>query len=90
MADIARDRCNAHQGEAKQKMIEWLANDRRFDQYDKERLVERVNLCRYNGATLDLDDPQLKRPCTTSGRSALVSVLRKATGGTEKHSYRRG
>jgi hypothetical protein len=61
MADLARERTNFHQGEAKTKMAEWLQNDRRFDGFDPDRLIERVHQCRYNGATLDLTDPQLKR-----------------------------
>jgi hypothetical protein len=61
MADLAREKTNFNQNEAKQKMAEWLQTDRRFDDYDPERLIERVNQCRYNGAVLDLSDPQLQR-----------------------------
>jgi hypothetical protein len=50
-----------NQTEAKQKMTEWLANDRRFDAFDPQRLIERVQLSKNNGAVLDLDDPQLQR-----------------------------
>ena len=32
-----------------------------FDGYDHQRLVERVQLSKSNGAHLELDDPQLKR-----------------------------
>ena len=61
MADLARERCNFNQNEAKTRMAEWLQHDRRFDGYDPARLVERVNQSRYNGAVLDLTDPQLQR-----------------------------
>jgi hypothetical protein len=57
----AIDRCQSNQIEAKQKMAQWLGNDRRFDSYDASRLVDRVALCRSNGAQLDLSDPQLLR-----------------------------
>lgn len=61
METQARQATNFHQGEAKQKMAEWLAQDRRFDSYDPERLIDRVQLHKHNGAQLDLTDPQLKR-----------------------------
>ena len=61
MADLAVQKTNFNQTEAKQKMAEWLQHDRRFDSYDPARLIERVQDCKYRGATLDLDDPQLKR-----------------------------
>lgn len=57
----ARQLTNFNQTEAKQKMQEWIANDRRFDGYDHQRLVERVQLSKSNGAALELDDPQLKK-----------------------------
>ena len=59
MADLARERSNFNQLEAKQKMAEWLQTDRRFDSYDPARLIERVHAARYSGAVLELDDPQL-------------------------------
>jgi hypothetical protein len=61
MEYFARQKSNFNQVEAKQRMVEWLAHDRRFDAYDPQRLVERVQLSKNNGAVLDLDDPQLKR-----------------------------
>ena len=57
----ARQLTNFNQVEAKGKMQEWIANDRRFDGYDHQRLVERVQLSKSNGACLELDDPQLKK-----------------------------
>jgi hypothetical protein len=60
MADLAREKSNFNQTEAKEKMREWLQTDRRFDSFDPTALIERVHLCRYNGAVLDLDDPQLR------------------------------
>ena len=60
MERTARDRCNFNQVEAREKLKEFIQRDRRFDQYDKDALVSRVMLCRSNGASLDLDDPQLK------------------------------
>ena len=55
----ARQKTNFNKVEAAQKMAEWLSHDRRFDAYDPQRLIERVQLHKYNGAVLELDDPQL-------------------------------
>jgi hypothetical protein len=61
MNSWARQRSNFDQGEAKRQMVEWLGQDRRFDAFDHDRLVERVRLCTSNGAQLDLTDPQLRK-----------------------------
>jgi hypothetical protein len=61
MEYLARQKTNFNQVEAKQKMAEWLAQDRRFDSYDAGRLIDRVHQAKFRGAHLDLDDPQLKR-----------------------------
>jgi hypothetical protein len=42
MESLARQKTNFNQIEAKAKMAEWLAHDRRFDAYDAQRLIERV------------------------------------------------
>ena len=59
MESLARQKTNFSQTEAKQKMVEWLAHDRRFDAYDAQRLIERVQLFKHNGVVLEMDDPQL-------------------------------
>src|SRR5215204_5472587 len=51
---------NFDQPAALEKMKTYLAADRRFDGYDKDRLVKRVQECRSAGATLDLSDPVLR------------------------------
>ena len=51
---------NFDQPAAQQKMAIWLGQDRRFDAFNKDMLVRRVQECRQSGATLDLDDPRLK------------------------------
>jgi hypothetical protein len=61
MHRLARERCWQNQVEAKETMKGWLQHDRRFDAFDKDRLVERVQEASYNGRTLDLDDPFLRR-----------------------------
>jgi hypothetical protein len=62
METLARQKTNFNQPEAKEKMREWLENDRRFDSYDPDRLIERVRNCKYRGMSWDtLDDPQLFR-----------------------------
>jgi hypothetical protein len=72
MEKWARERTNFNQIEAKQKMVEYISADRRFDGYDAAKLAERVNDCRGRGARLDLDSPELKkggakRPLDRSG-----------------------
>ena len=42
MSDLARERSNFNQNEAREKMAEWLKSDRRFDSFDPARLIERV------------------------------------------------
>jgi hypothetical protein len=59
MERLARERSNFDQNEAKGKFREFLQGDRRFDPYDKDRLIDRVMECRSNGAVLDLSDPRL-------------------------------
>jgi hypothetical protein len=71
MARVSVDKSWGDKVQAKEKMKNWLEHDRRFDAYDKDRLVDRVMLCRYNGARLELDDPELMqggspRPLTRS------------------------
>jgi hypothetical protein len=57
------DRCNGNQVEAQQKMTELVQQDRRFDGYQPDRLVSRVQECWGHGAKLDLEDPSLlKKP----------------------------
>ena len=56
----SRIKTNFSQSEAKEKMTQWLGQDRRFDTYAKDKLAQRVMECRQSGAVLDLDDPVLK------------------------------
>jgi hypothetical protein len=56
----SRVRTNFDRPAALEKMKSYLATDRRFDGYDADRLVRRVQECRQSGAVLDLDDPQLR------------------------------
>jgi hypothetical protein len=71
MEKEARVASNFNQIDARERFREYLSNDRRFTGYDPDRLIERVMLCRSNGAVLDLDDPQLRgleaRPLDRSG-----------------------
>jgi hypothetical protein len=59
MESTARERSKFNQIEAKQRMAEFIANDRRFDAYDTAKLVDRVSHCKSYGAKLDLEDPAL-------------------------------
>jgi hypothetical protein len=61
MARVSVDKCFGNKLEARERMKEWLSYDRRFENYDPERLVDRVMLCRSNGGRLSLDDPELMR-----------------------------
>jgi hypothetical protein len=72
MARTSVDRCFGNKVEARERMKEWLAYDRRFEGYDPDRLVDRVMLSRSNGAVVELDDPALmrggtRRPLDRSG-----------------------
>ena len=59
MESQARERTQFNQPEARKKMAEFLANDRRFDGYDPAKLIDRVHQCKSYGAVLDLEDPAL-------------------------------
>jgi hypothetical protein len=60
MDQLARERTNFNQTEAKEKLKGYMQQDRRFDEYDKDALAARVMLSKSNGAALDLSDPRLK------------------------------
>ena len=56
----AINKCRSNQHEAARLMAAQLELDRRFDAFDKQKLVSRVQLHVSNGAQLNLDDPSLK------------------------------
>ena len=60
MERTSREKTNFDQVAAREKFKEFLERDRRFDEFDKDRLVARVQECRSCGAVLDLEDPRLK------------------------------
>jgi hypothetical protein len=62
LVEMAREslgRCNGNRVEGKEMMKTWLQHDRRFDDFNKDRLVDRILLNRYNGAVVDLTDGEL-------------------------------
>jgi hypothetical protein len=62
MHRTAIEKCNYNQIEAKEVLKSYLGTDRRFDDYDHGRLVERIHEARSCGRTMDLfDDPWLRR-----------------------------
>ncbi len=62
MHRTAIERSNFDQNQAKHVMRQYLQADRRFDQFDPDRLIERVQEARSNGRTMDLaDDPYLRK-----------------------------
>jgi hypothetical protein len=50
---------NCNRPAAAQLMKEWLSHDRRFDSFDKDRLVAKVEEVGMSGGKLDLTDPYL-------------------------------
>jgi hypothetical protein len=72
----ALNKCNGNQIEAAEHVKRWVSNDRRFDQFNAERLVTRAEECRTTGATLNLeDDPNLlkARPGNRYGAGRVAS-----------------
>jgi hypothetical protein len=59
MESQARERAQFNLVEAKQRMQQWVANDRRFDDFDPAKLIDRVQHAKQYGAQLDLTDPAL-------------------------------
>lgn len=74
MQGEALNRCNRNLVEARDKVVEALSNDRRFDKFDHGKLIERVEDAWGRGAQLDLDDANLLKTRPTnrygSGRTA--------------------
>jgi hypothetical protein len=70
MERLSRVRSNFDTVAARETFKSYLNADRRFDGYNKDALVARVQECK-QGATLDLTDPVLKgqgrRPLDRSG-----------------------
>jgi hypothetical protein len=61
MHRVAIQKANYNQVEAKEILKSYVGLDRRFDQFDPDRLAERIQECRSCGRTADLDDPYLRR-----------------------------
>lgn len=60
MERLARERSQFDQTAAKQVFREYLERDRRFDPYDKDKLIAHIQECRQSCATVDLQDPRLQ------------------------------
>lgn len=71
MERLSRTRTNFDQVAAREVFKQYLGQDRRFDEYNKDALVRRVQECKAQGAVLDLTDPVLRgqapRPPDRSG-----------------------
>jgi hypothetical protein len=67
--------CGCH-AEAEVKLAEAIDNDRRFDAYKTDKVVDRFRDCYSNGIFFDLEDPVLKggapRPGGLIGRSVKL------------------
>ena len=62
MHKVAIQKANYNQIEAREILKGYVQTDRRFDQFDPDRLAQRIEECRSNGRTADLlDDPYLRR-----------------------------
>ncbi len=68
MHRAAVEKCHMDRNAAKGVLESYITSDRRFDQYDPSRLIERIEDARCHGRSMDLaDDPWLlkngqKRP----------------------------
>ncbi len=60
MERLSRQRSNFDTTAARETFKHWLDSDRRFDGFDKDRLIARVQECRASGAVCDLSDPRLR------------------------------
>ena len=60
MERLSRVRTNFDQPAAREVFKQYLNSDRRFDLFDKDALVRRVQECKAQGAVLDLTDPVLR------------------------------
>lgn len=72
----ALNKCHGNRVEAAEHVKRWVSNERRFDQFNAQRLVDRAEECRTTGATLNLeDDPQLlkTRPQNRYGAGRVAS-----------------
>jgi hypothetical protein len=54
-------RHQGNQSAALEEVGKLIERDRRFDAFDKDRLLKRFNECRGTGAYLDFESPELKR-----------------------------
>ncbi len=62
MHRAAIERTHFDQTAAKEILRGYIGADRRFDEYDPDRLIERIQEAKSNGRTMDLfDDPYLRR-----------------------------
>ena len=62
MYKVALERAHFSQTEAKEILRGYLQTDRRFDQFDPDRVIERTQEAKSNGRIMDLfDDPYLRR-----------------------------
>jgi hypothetical protein len=62
MHKTAVERANCNQIEAREILRGYVQTDRRFDEFDPDRLVKRIEECRSCGRTADLfSDPYLRR-----------------------------
>jgi hypothetical protein len=62
MHRTAIQKANFNQVEAREILKSYVGMDRRFDEFDPDRLAQRIEECRSNGRTADLlEDPWLRR-----------------------------
>jgi hypothetical protein len=60
MERVSRIRTNFNQEQARQVFKSYVAADRRFDEYDPDKLVQYVQHSLGHGAVIDLTDPRLR------------------------------
>jgi hypothetical protein len=77
LSQIQTEALRGHCGnrvEAREAVLERLSYDRRFDKYDHNKLIERVEDAWGRGAQLDLEDPNLlkTRPQNRYGQGRIA------------------
>jgi hypothetical protein len=60
MERLSRVRSNFDTVAARETFKSYLSADRRFDEFNKDALVRKVQDCKAQGAVLDLTDPVLR------------------------------
>jgi hypothetical protein len=61
MQSEALERSNFNQTEARAQLVQMVTNDRRFDTFDPQALVDHVRSYAESGRSMDWDNPSIKK-----------------------------